>query len=132
MTTTFLSDERLASLSRKGYSTEEVEAVERWVAYCAGLISVEPKHAEPLKQSVTNLSRFAQSEWNAMQRDKEYVPTLWTGQFSGAFPLGEDAAEVFVMLTGDVLLSGADGPQVTANWLNETIDKIAEVDDAVD
>jgi hypothetical protein len=122
--TMFLSGERFAALDRKGYSTEEVEAVERWIAYCAGLISVEPAHVEPLKQSVTNLGRFAQVEWTAMQRFKDYTPTLYTDQFKGAFPLGEDAAEVFLMLTGDVLLSGADGPQVTANWLNETIDKI--------
>ena len=122
--TVFLSDELLASLTRKGYSTEEVQAVERWVAYCSALIAVEPAHAEPLKQSVTNLARFTQGEWNAMQRDDEYRPTLWTGQFGGAFPLGEDAAEVFLMLTGDVLLSGADGPQVTAKWMGETLDKM--------
>lgn len=129
MATTFLSDELLASLSHKGYSTEEIEAVERWVAYCAALIAVEPAHAEPLKQSVTNLARFTQGEWNAMQRDEEYRPTLWTGQFRGAFPLGEDAAEVFLMLTGDVLLSGADGPQVTAKWMGETLDHISEAAD---
>lgn len=129
MATMFLSDELLASLNRKGYSTEEVQAVERWVAYCSALIAVEPAHAEPLKDSVTNLARFAQAEWNAMQRESDYTPTLWTGQFDGVFPLGEDAAEVFLMLTGDVLLSGADGPQVTAKWMGETLDRIFEAAD---
>lgn len=124
--TTFLSDERLADLSRKGYSSEEVAGVERWVAYCAGLIAVKPEHVGALKQATRNLSRFAQGEWLCLQRDSEYIPTLWTGQLQGAFPLGEEAAEVFVMLTGDVLLSGADGPQVTANWLTETLERLAD------
>ena len=124
----FLTPERLADLTRKGYSTEETEAVERWVAYCAGLIGTKPEHTEALKQSTRNLSRFAQGEWLCMQRDSEYLPTLWTGQLGGAFPLGEEAAEVFVMLTGDVLLAGADGPQVTANWMVETLEKLEEFD----
>jgi hypothetical protein len=129
MATTFLSDELLASLVRKGYGIEGVEAVERWIAYCAALIAVEPAHTEPLKQSVTNLARFTQGEWNSMQRNKDYLPTMWTGQFQGAFPLGEDAAEVFLMMTGNILLSGADGPQVTAKWMGETLDHIKDAAD---
>jgi hypothetical protein len=121
-----LTPEKMADLARKGYSTEEVEAVERWVAYCAGLIGTKPEHLEALKLSTRNLSRFAQGEWLCTQRDSEYLPTLWTGQLQGAFPLSEEVAEVFVMLTGDVLLAGADGPQVTANWMVEALEKLAD------
>lgn len=125
--TTFLSDERLADLERKGYAREEVEAVERWVAYCAGHVAVEPENKQALVDALRHLAPFAQIEWNAVQADEDYLPQLWTGQL-GPFPLGEDAAEAYLMLTGDVLLSGADGPQVTARWMEETLDRIEDCD----
>ncbi len=125
MSKIFLSDERLASLEHKGYDKAEVEAVERWVAYCAGHIATRPETRQDLVNALRSLAPFAQIEWNQAQASEEYLPKLWTGQL-GSFPLGEEVAEVFLMLSGDVMLSGADGPQVTAKWMEETLEKLGD------
>jgi len=122
-----LSAESIKKLERQGYNSEEVEAVERWVQWCAVRITSHPAHKDGLVKALRYFEAFVQGEWRHMKRDPDHLPVFSLNELGGRLPVTYTTLdqEQFMMLSADVLLAGADGPYVTSIWMEETLDRLA-------
>ena len=110
-----------ADIDLSQFDADEVQNVQTWVGFCADLIAIDQANLDILRRALQRL----------VSRADRLFPELESGERIplgpkdlGDFPLPDSVAEAFVIITGTILLNGADGPRPTGQVLERALDWI--------
>lgn len=127
--TSTLSTEQREQLTGKGFKEHEVKAVEAWIAFCADRVRLDnPEESFRMSARLTlclrHLAPHVQDQWKKRNAE-DHLPSLrlWMLGPCGPRLSPEDAGD-FLLLSGAVLLAGADGPWVTSLWMEQALNAL--------
>ena len=119
-----MSEDWKKTLRGEGFNETHIEQTDNFLTLVIGLLRIDRRNAARLKAGITKLAVKVNS----------LVPELEEGKEAGGIgpeelreemsPLSDDTIVAFIGITGEVLLSGQDGPMGCAIHLKETIDTL--------
>jgi hypothetical protein len=115
-----------AQLRGEGFKDVHIEQTDHFMTLVIGLLRIDLRNASRLKAGVTKLAIKVNSLVPALEEGKEAGPVGPDDLRDAMRPLSDDAIIAFIGITGEILLSGQDGPMGCAIHLKETIDRLVQ------
>lgn len=103
------------------FDADEVKNVQTWVEFCADLIAIDADNLDILRRALQRLVVAADRAFPQVESGEHVA--LGVADL-GEFPLPNSVGEAFLVITGTVLLNGADGPRATGQVLERALDWI--------
>ncbi len=121
-----MTEDWKATLLGEGFNPTHVEQTDHFLTLVIGLLRIDRRNASRLKAGITKLAVKVNSIVPELEEGRE-AGGIGPGELREAMdPLSDDTITAFIGITGEVLLSGQDGPMGCAIHLKETIDRLVE------
>lgn len=121
-----MTDDWKATLRGEGFNETHIEQTDHFMTLVIGLLRIDLRNASRMKAGITKLAVKVNSLVPALEEGEEAGPVGPEDLRDAMAPLSDDAIVAFIGITGEILLSGQDGPMGCAIHLRETIDRLAK------